>query len=112
MNACWCLSRKLKSECGVEDIWLEPINARGKALTNTAIVLQRAGFNEESKAVDSIRKKENWSAYTHTLIERAIDVAKEKKALDKLHILLYPNNLTKEDLSSLKKHDKGIVWLE
>lgn len=99
--------------CGVEDIWLEPVNHRGRSLKNTEAALKRAGLTSEAEAVDKIRDGKNWSAYTKTLIETAIDVAKEKGALSKLHILLYPDKLTIEDAQSLQKQPKGIIiWLK
>ena len=98
--------------CGVDAIWTEPVNSRGKAVTNTVQALRRAGLTQEADAVELIRKKANWSAYTLKFVQTAIKVATEKKALDKLHILLYTSGLTEEHKAKLHEQPKGIVWLE
>lgn len=98
--------------CGAEDIWLEPVNARGQALLNTALALRRAGLTAEADAVDAIRKRDKWSAYARALIETVMAVAAKKKATDKLHVLLYPTSLTATDRTALRKHKQGIIWLD
>ena len=98
--------------CGVEGIWTEPVNSRGKAVTNTVQALRRAGLTQEADAVDQIRNRNNWSAYTLKFVQNAIKVATAKKVLDKLHILLYASNLTDEHKAKLHEQPKGIVWLE
>jgi DNA repair photolyase len=98
--------------CGVEAIWTEPVNSRGKAVINTVQALRRAGLQQEADAVGLIRKRDNWSAYTLTFVQNAIKVATEKKVLDKLQILLYASSLTPEHKAELQKFKQGIVWLE
>jgi DNA repair photolyase len=99
-------------DCGVEDIWLEPVNGRGGGILRTVEALRLAGLNREAEAADLIRKKDAWSQYATALIENAIAAAKKKKALDRLHILLYPKRLTPPDREKLQQHKKGIIWLE
>ena len=98
--------------CDVDAIWTEPVNSRGKAVTNTVQALRRAGLTQEADAVELIRKKANWSAYTLKFVQTAIKVAIEKEALDKLRILLYSSGLTEEHKAKLHEQPKGIVWLE
>ncbi len=98
--------------CGVDAIWTEPVNSRGKAITNTVQALWRAGLTQEADAVELIRKRDNWSAYTLKFVQNAIKVATEKKVLDKLHILLYSSGLTEEHKAKLHEQPKGIIWLE
>jgi len=97
--------------CAPEDIWLEPVNARGNALNHTERQLRRAGYVDEANAIGMIRKEDGWSLYTVGLIKNALVTAREKKVLDRLHILLYPKNLTTEHRSDLKKFKQGIIWL-
>lgn len=97
--------------CQPEAIWLEPVNARGKGLTNTSAALRLAGYGDEAAAIDHVRRRENWSSYTTSLIKTAIDVADRKGALGKLKILLYPKNLSGEHQAELEKFEQGIVWL-
>ncbi len=99
-------------ECNVEDIWLEPVNPRGSGLKLTGAALRDAGLEADAEAVDTIRTKVNWSVYTTALLKTAIGVAKRRGALDKLHILLYPDDLRAEDRAELKRCKRGIVWLD
>ncbi len=99
-------------ECGAEDIWLEPVNARGRALTATSLALRDAGLNVDAEAVETIRKGVNWSVYATALIKTSIGVADRLDVLDKLHILLYPKKLSSEDKAKLKHHKRGIIWLD
>jgi len=98
-------------ECGVEDIWLEPVNARGRALAATSLALRDAGLDVDAQAIDTIRKKTNWSSYAASLIKTAIRVARSSCVLNKLHILLYPKGLTPEHEAELKHCKRGIIWL-
>jgi len=98
--------------CNVEDIWLEPVNPRGSGLKLTGAALRDAGLEADAKAADTIRKTVNWSVYTTALLKTAIGVAKRRGVLDKLHILLYPDDLRAEDRAELKRHKHGIVWLD
>jgi DNA repair photolyase/uncharacterized ParB-like nuclease family protein len=98
-------------ECGVEDIWLEPVNARGKALPNTAIALRLAGLKVEADAVDAIREKGVWSQYATALVENAVKVADQLDAKDKLHILLYRDGFAVGDIERIDKLGPAVVWL-
>lgn len=97
---------------GVEDIWLEPVNPRGRALINSVHALTRAELKKEAAAVEAIKKTAIWSQYTHDLIKTAIAVAKKKQVLGKLHILLYPDGLTDEHDQALRKMGDSIIWLK
>ena len=99
-------------ECNVEGIWLEPVNARGSGLRLTSDALWEAGLDAEAQAVDTIRIEGNWSLYATSLIKLAISVAKSHGVLNKLHILLYPGNLSPEHVAELKKCRRGIIWLK
>lgn len=98
-------------ECGVEDIWLEPVNARGKALPNTALALRLAGMKAEADAVDAIRKEAAWSQYATALAENAVNVAKKLDAKEKLHVLLYRDGFTGSDNERLEKLGPAVIWL-
>ncbi len=98
--------------CGAEDIWIENVNPRGKALVNTEEALRHYAFTLEADAIKSIRTASNRSKYIRDLIDNVISIATKKKVLDKTHFLLYPSSLTAEDKAALKKYEKGIIWLE
>jgi len=98
-------------ECGVEAIWLEPVNGRS-TLPYTEQQLRRAGFTEEAVAVGDIRADADWSKYAVGLIQNAISVSEQKGVLDKLNVLLYSSGLSTEHIATLKKFKQGIVWLD
>lgn len=97
--------------CGVEHIWLEPVNPRGQAMKNMANALAAGGKIKEARIALSMSNDSNWSKYACDLIVNAIAVAGEVKALDKLRILLYPSHLKGPEYDRLKKIKKGIIWL-
>jgi DNA repair photolyase len=98
-------------KCQPETIWLEPVNSRGNGLLKTSAALRLAGYRDEAASVNHIRKRENWSSYTTALVKEAIDVARSKRVLDRLKVLLYPDGLLPEHRAELEKYDQGIVWL-
>ncbi|MCY2927446.1 MAG: ParB/RepB/Spo0J family partition protein [Planctomycetota bacterium] len=99
--------------CGVEDIWLEPINARGKGPGDSADALHTAGLSIEADAVRAIAKKAAWPTYATDLIKAAIAVATSRKVLKKLHVLLYPTKyMTPQQRAELKSFGSPIIWLE
>jgi DNA repair photolyase len=97
--------------CGAEEIFAEPVNARGPALKDTQEALMSAGFIAEAKAVESIRKQSNRSSYSVRLLATLQDVLRERKALHKLKYLLYPAHLQPADQAWVKAHMEGVVWL-
>jgi len=98
-------------ECGVADIWLEPVNARGKALQNTAIALRLAGLKAEAEAVEAIRREAAWSPYATALAETAVKVSQKLGAADKLHILLYQDGFSPSDIKRLDPLGSAVIWL-
>ncbi len=77
----------------------------------TSAALRDAGLDAEAEAIDTVRKKVNWSVYATALIKMAIGVADRHGVLDGLHILLYPKGLTPEHEAELKRCRRGIIWL-
>jgi DNA repair photolyase len=98
-------------DIGAEEFFAESVNGRGRALIHTVQALQRAGYATETTAVDKIRNKIVWSAYTVRLASNLQKVLRRHRALDKLRFLLYPSNLTDADAAQLRWHGEGIVWL-
>lgn len=96
---------------GAEDIWVEPVNARGRSMHNTADALAKIGKFREAKRMLEITSSDKWSEYTLNLTQNAIAVAKERKVLDKLHILMYPSDLRREDEEVLREYGDEIIWL-
>ncbi len=107
--------------CDVEDIWLEAVNMRGGNLGEMRNALYKAGLDREAEALSPMiggrnnkAAGENASRYTVELTEKAIQVAKKKGVLEKLHVLTYESSLTAPDALKLKAGGYGreIVWLK
>jgi len=99
------------TEIGAEEIFAEPVNARGPGLKLTQQALQKAGFEKEAAAVGNIRNQKNWSRYTAELISNIQKSTRKFHDINKLRILLYPSRLAKEDVEKIKKNDAGVIWL-
>jgi len=82
---------------------------RGSGLRLTSAALKDVGLDANAVAVDTIRAEVYWSVYTTALLKTAIGVADRRDVLDKLHILLCPDDLRDEDGAELKRHKRIIV---
>ena len=98
-------------QCGVEEIFVEPVNARGPGLKAAEGALREAGFLREAQAVAQIRSKEGWSSYATRLLNNVQEALRRFGALDKLRFLLYPARLTAEDERWIRDHSQGVRWL-
>jgi len=98
-------------QCGVEEIFVEPVNARGPGLKATEGALREGGFAREAKAVALIRSREGWSAYATRLLRNVQEALRRFGALEKLRFLLYPTRLTAEDQRWIQDHSQGVKWL-
>jgi len=98
-------------DVGAEEFFAEPVNARGRALVHTVKALRQAGFSTEAAAVDKIRNRVAWSAYTVRLVSALQRVLRRHHALDKLRFLLYPGALTPGDALGLRRNGEGVIWL-
>lgn len=102
---------QLVLDCGVEEIFIEPANARGRSLTLTERALRAAGYGAEADQVGSIRRRIDWSAYTRRLLERVQASLSRRHSLSKLRFLLYPSRLTPADEAWIRDHSSGVKWL-
>ena len=98
-------------ECGAEEFFVEPVNARGAGLKLTQEALLAAGFEQEAAAVGRIRSRVNWSHYCAELIATVQQVMQELGVLGKLRFLLYPSHLTDADRRRIRRNDAGVKWL-
>jgi DNA repair photolyase len=102
---------KFGFDCGAEEFFVEPVNARGPGLKNTEAALRRAGFLTEADAIAQIRCKSGWSAYVVQLLANVQESLKHHGALDRLRFLLYPSRLTPADEQWIRAHSEGVKWL-
>ena len=98
-------------QCGAEEIFVEPVNARGPGLKATENALREAGFSREAKAVAQIRNKVSWSAYATCLLSTVQEAMRNFGALEKLRFLLYPSRLMPADERWIREHSEGVRWL-
>ena len=96
--------------CRAEEVFLEPVNARGSALPKTVETFAEAGLADHADAVNRIRNRVEWSRYTRKLIETAESVFSTWRRYNRLHVLLYPSGLQEEDQTALKSR-KSVIWL-
>ena len=97
-------------DCGAEEIFVEPVNARGPSLGLTEQVLRKAGYTGEADALAAIRRGVGWSQYTRRLLETVQASLARRSALPKLRFLLYPSRLTNADELWIRQHaERGSV---
>ena len=98
-------------ECGVEEIFVEPVNSRGRALKDTQEALWTAGYLEAGAAVARIRSRDRWSRYVVDLISSVQRNVRSLYDINRLRILLYGSRLLPEDAAQIRKDDAGVIWL-
>jgi DNA repair photolyase len=102
---------RLALEFGAEEVFVEPINARGPGLRMTQKALEARGHLAEAKAIEKVRKREHWSQYVVELIEAVQHAAREVFDIERLRFLLYPSLLLPEHAKRVKRDDAGVIWL-
>jgi len=98
-------------DCGAEEVFVEPVNSRGRGLGLTEGALRSAGLHEEADAIAGIRPEDQWSAYTRNLLGSVQEALRKRDSLPKLRFLLYPWRLTQGDESWIRSHSDGVKWL-
>jgi hypothetical protein len=96
---------------GAEEVFAEPVNARGSGLMNTEEALRAAGYEDAADAVGAVRTRRNWSQYVVELIADLQQVMRKRGMIDKLRFLLYSSGLTDQDKAIIRKDDEGVIWL-
>jgi len=102
---------KLAVEFRAEEIFVEPINARGPGLRLCQDALDQWGYEAEGKAIGAIRKRAAWSAYVVHLIRNVQRSVRQHSDISKLRFLLYPSRLLQEHIEAIRKDDTGVIWL-
>ena len=102
---------ELVAQCGAEEIFVEPVNARGPALRVTQEALDSHGYATEAAAIKRIRKREHWSRYVVEMIRLVQNSVQRHAALSQLRFLLYPSALLPEDVAVIRRNDAGVIWL-
>ena len=97
--------------CNVEEIFVEPVNPRGPGLRHCQEALKLAGYCAEAKAIETIRKRQNWSKYVVNLLGNVQQSVRKYSEITKLRFLLYPSRLLPEDVEVIRTDDAGVIWL-
>jgi DNA repair photolyase len=98
-------------DCGVEEIFTEAVNPRGRGLIQTQQALEAACFYDAAKAIQKIRNRDAWSDYVLHLIKNVQQSVRKYYDISKLRFLQYPSGLNPKDIDEIKKDDAGVVWL-
>jgi DNA repair photolyase len=78
---------KYAVNCGVEGIFAEAVNPRGRGFILTQQALESKGYHTEAAAINNIRSRENWSQYVVRLIKNIQRGAREFYDINKLRFL-------------------------
>jgi hypothetical protein len=97
--------------CGAEEIFVEPVNARGPGLRLCQEGLEAKGFHSEAAAIERIREHGRWSEYVVRLISNVQASVRRHSDIAKLRLLLYPSRLLPEHISQIRQDDQGVIWL-
>ncbi len=98
-------------ECGAEEVFVEPLNRRGRGLRLMQEALNENGYYAEAVAVGRIRKREYWSLYVVDLMRNVQHAVEKVYDMERLRFLLYPSLLLPEHVQRIRKDDAGVVWL-
>ncbi len=98
-------------DCGVEEVFAEAVNPRGRGLILTQQALESKGYHTEAAAINNIRSREKWSQYVVRLIKNIQRSVREFYDINKLRFLQYPSGLKTKDINSIKQDDTGVIWL-
>ena len=98
-------------DCRAEEIFIEPVNPRGRGLPLCHEALETWGYDEQAAAIARIRNRKEWSRYVAELLRNAQQAVRQHSDIRKLRFLLYPGNLMAENVARIKAHDEGVIWL-
>ena len=99
------------ASCGVEEIFVEPVNPRGPGLRLCQEALAAKGYQLDADAVGRIRQKRAWSSYVADLVTNVQRSVRKHMDAARLRFLLYPSQLRAEDAERIRRDDAGVIWL-
>lgn len=102
---------KLAVEFRAEEIFVEPVNARGRGLRLCQEALELWGYEAEAKAIATVRNHRAWYTYVVNLIRNVQLAVRRHSDISKLRFLLYPSRLLPEHVEAIRKDDAGVIWL-
>lgn len=102
---------KYTVDCGVEEIFAEAVNPRGRGLIQTQQALEGADLHDVARRIENIRNRQAWSAYVVRLIKKVQQSVRKYYDIKKLRFLQYLNGLSADDIAEIKRDDAGVIWL-
>ena len=96
---------------GAEEIFVEPVNARGPGLRHCQEALELWGHDTEARAIERIRTRKHWFRYVVDLIRNVQASVRRHSDIQSLRFLLYPANLLPEHAEEIRSDDAGVIWL-
>ena len=97
---------------GAEELFTEPVNARGPGLRLTEQALEQSGYSTEATATHRIRRTSDWSTYVVELIRNVQRSVRQTYDIANLRVLLYPSRLAACDVATIRQDDAGVIWLD
>lgn len=82
---------------GAEDLFTEPVNARGPGIRLTEHALEACGYSAKAAAVNHIRRTSAWSRYVVDLIRNVQTSVRKAFDIANLRVLLYRSRLAAGD---------------
>ena len=79
---------KFLVDCRAEEIFVEPVNARGPGLRHCQEALELWGYGAEAEALGRIRLRDRWSQYCCRLIKNVQASVRRRFDIQKLRFLL------------------------
>jgi len=102
---------KFAADCHVEEVFVEPVNARGSGLQLCQEALEQHGYQNEANAIERVRHQDGWSNYVLQLIRNVQQSMRKYLDTSKLRFLLYPSRLLPEHTEQIRTDDAGVIWL-
>jgi DNA repair photolyase len=96
---------------GAEEIFAEPVNARGSGLIHVEDALRGASRAAEADAINEIRRHAAWSDYAVQLLKTVRGSVRRNPSVKLLRYLLYTASLTAEHQDWVAAHPEGVRFL-
>lgn len=96
---------------GVEAIWTEIPNPRGRAIQNCTARLQAAGHDRYALAFNALRDEKARSQFGLWLTTTVQQECRALGLIDRLHVLNYESSFTDDVRGIISRDPEGVIWL-
>lgn len=101
-------------QCGVERIWVEPLNHRGGSFARSAAALSEAGLTGEAEGIAAVMAggQSGFSDYVVGMTRNAISVANKLGCGKLVRVMIYANSVSEDAKKKLEAIGaSSILWL-